>query len=53
MSDLVYAVAVDTQPTLWVIYCEICDDEFGTPTEDDALLELFEATHKEAHGLNS
>lgn len=51
MSDQIYAVAVSTQPVLWVIHCEICDDEVGTPTENDSLLELLESEHKKAHNL--
>jgi hypothetical protein len=53
MSDFVYAVAVDTQPVLWVVYCEICDEELGAPTESDDLLELLETEHVKAHGLNN
>lgn len=51
ISDPIYAVAVDTQPVLWVVHCELCNDEIGTPTDDDELLELFEAEHKKAHNL--
>lgn len=50
-DDLVYAVAVGTQPLMWVVHCEVCNDEFGSPTDDDALLELVETAHKKTHVL--
>jgi len=51
MSEFIYAVAVSTQPVLWMIHCEICDNEFGTPTDKDSLLELIETEHKKAHNI--
>lgn len=50
-SDLIYEVAVSTDPLLWVIHCELCNDEIGTPTDSDSLLQLIEVEHKKAHGL--
>jgi hypothetical protein len=52
VSEPIYEVAVSTDPLLWVIHCELCNEEFGTPTDSDSLLELFETEHKKAHGLN-
>lgn len=51
MSEFIYAVAVSTQPVLWMIHCEICDNEVGTPTDKDSLLELIETEHKKAHNI--
>lgn len=53
LFDPVYAVAVCTGPGLWVIRCEICNEEFGEPTEDDEVLEKLEAEHLSMHGLSS
>lgn len=53
MSDSVYAVAVNTQPVLWVIHCELCNDEFGSPTDNEAILQLLENEHLSAHGLGN
>lgn len=52
LSVPVYAVAVSTRPVTWVIHCEICDEEFGEPTEDDLVLEELEAEHMKVHGLS-
>lgn len=53
MSDPIYAVAVSTQPVLWIIHCELCEDEIGTPTDEDSLLELIETEHRKAHNLQA
>ena len=53
MSDPVYAVAVNTQPVLWVIHCELCNDEIGSPTENESILHLLETEHLSAHGLGN
>ena len=53
ISDPIYAVAVSTHPVLWVIYCEICDEEFGEPTENEEVLEELEVAHKLVHDLKS
>jgi hypothetical protein len=52
MSDSIYAVAVSTQPVLWMVYCEDCDMEFGEPSQDDAYLETIESEHKAFHSNN-
>lgn len=51
MSEAIYEVAVSTDPLLWVIHCELCNDEFGVPTDDDSLLALTEDEHKQVHNL--
>lgn len=51
MSDPVYAVAVNTDPLLWVIHCELCDNEFGDPTDDFKMLDSLETKHLGDHGL--
>lgn len=51
LYDPIYAVAVSTQPEMYVVHCELCDDEFGSPTSEDSLLELIETEHKKAHGI--
>lgn len=53
LYDPIYAVAVSTQPVLWAVHCEICDEEFGEPTEDDEVLEELEVAHKLVHDLKS
>ena len=52
MSDSIYAVAVSTQPVLWMIHCEDCDMEFGEPSGDDAYLETVESEHGAFHSNN-
>ena len=52
MSDSIYAVAVSTQPVLWMIHCEDCDMEFGEPSGDDAYLETVESEHGAFHSSN-
>lgn len=50
-SDSIYAVAVDFNPILWVVHCEICDEEFGNPTANDEELEDTENEHRKSHNL--
>ena len=52
VSEPVYIVAVGANPLVWVVYCEICDESFGIPTADTALLDLIESEHKKAHNLS-
>lgn len=44
-EDYIYTVAVDAQPILWSVFCEICDDQVTDPTIDDNLVDQQESEH--------
>lgn len=50
--DNVYAVAVNTRPLQWVIYCEICDENIGDHSDNDIYLDAVENEHSLFHGLD-
>lgn len=45
-------VAVDFNPTLWAVHCEICDKYIGEPTTDDDLVDRMYEEHCALHGLS-
>ena len=47
----VEVVAVDFDPTVWAVYCEICDGYIGEPTTDDADIDALYEEHCALHGL--
>ena len=51
-GNYIYAVAVGTQPLLWTIHCELCDEELHEGTADEKLLNKLELSHKKYHNLN-
>jgi hypothetical protein len=44
-------VAIDYNPTLWVLECEICDARIGEPTIDGDLIDQRYEKHCALHGL--
>jgi hypothetical protein len=44
-------VAIDYDPTLWVLECELCDGRIGEPTTDDDLIDQRYEEHCALHGL--
>ena len=46
----IYSVAVDTDPVVWQVWCENCDDLVDEPTPDGDLIDLRELQHRKFHG---
>ena len=52
-SDLlIYVVAIDVNPVVWQISCEICDDLVDEPTSDGDLIDSRELKHRNFHGFS-
>lgn len=52
-SDLlIYVVAIDVNPVVWQISCEICDDLVDKPTSDGDLIDSRELEHRKFHGFS-
>lgn len=49
LEDLIYTVAVGTDPLLWAVHCEICDDLVTDSIADDNEIDTLEADHIDFH----
>lgn len=49
IDDLVYTVAVGTDPLKWAVHCEICDDIISEDFLDGPLVDKVEQYHKDFH----
>jgi hypothetical protein len=43
--------AIDYNPTIWVLECELCNGRIGEPTTDDDLIDKRYEEHCALHGL--
>ena len=51
LLDKIYTVAVGTDPLLWAVNCEICNDIVSIETSDDDLIDSLEKEHIEYHSI--
>lgn len=51
--DQIYTVAVGTQPLLWAVQCDICDDLVTDAIADDDEIDTLEQDHIEFHQLDN
>jgi hypothetical protein len=49
---LIYVVAIDSDPLLWQVFCEICDDLVDEPTSCGDLIDSRELEHMKFHGFS-
>lgn len=47
--DDIYVVAVGSQPLLWAVQCDVCDDIVSEETEDGDQADLFAESHLAYH----
>ena len=52
LQDYIYTVAVGTDPLLWAVHCEICDDLVTDFISDDYEIDKLEADHIDYHNHN-
>jgi len=45
----VYTAAVDFDPVLWAVFCDLCSKQLCEGTQDEALDGRLEAEHKAVH----
>jgi len=44
-------VAIDFNPTIWAVFCELCTSYIGEPTQNDELVDRMYEEHCALHGL--
>ena len=42
-------VAIDVNPILWVVWCDICEEELTEPTDDDDLIDTLAEELEKTH----
>jgi hypothetical protein len=47
----VEVVAIDFDPTIWAVHCDICKSDIGEPTQDEELVDQMYEEHCALHGL--
>jgi len=47
----VEVVAIDFDPTIWALNCELCKTFIGKPTQDEELIDQMYEEHCALHGL--
>jgi len=49
IESQVYTVAVGTNPILWAVFCEICDENLNDGIQDEAVVDQLEREHQAFH----
>jgi hypothetical protein len=49
VEDFAYVVAVDSDPAIWAVNCELCDDIVSIETQDEDVVDNLLLGHIESH----